>query len=95
MSTAQDLRTAAINDTGRNLDLAASHVAYAFVGATEWPECLDSLGHRTFLLIVAEALDYREPMSSITEDVSRAYWTSNLAAVVRAVERQHGIGESR
>ena len=66
MNTAQDLREAAINDTGRNLDLVASHVAYAFVGATEWPECLDSLGHRTFLLIVAEALDYREPMSSIT-----------------------------
>jgi len=61
MNTAQDLREAAINDTGRNLDLVASHVAYAFVGATEWPECLDSLGHRTFLLIVAEALDGGKP----------------------------------
>jgi len=53
------------------------------------------LQNRTFMLIVAEALDYREPMSSITDDVSRAYWTSNLLAVVRAVERHHGIGESR
>ena len=28
-SLAQDLREAAINDTGRNLDLVASHVAHA------------------------------------------------------------------
>jgi len=92
MSTAQDLRTAAINDTGRNLDLAASHVAYAFVGATEWPECLDSLGHRTFLLIVAEALDYREPMP-LTDVYRIAGGNGYDTYAVRATEAYHGIGE--
>jgi len=101
MSTAQNLRTAAINDTGRNLDLVASHVAYAFVGATEWPECLDSLGHRTFLLIVAEALDYREAMQSMglgdrCDLISRVQKvSSNVHGIIRAVERHHGIGKSR
>ena len=69
MSTAQDLRTAAIN----RLDLSSVdfRIAHSFLHSYDfqWARLDDPTYFElngTFLLIVAEALDYREPMSSIT-----------------------------
>jgi len=101
MSTAQNLRTAAINDTQPyGLDWAVMEV---FIDNSEYRSysAADDLTCRTFLLIVAEALDYREPMQSMglgdrCDLISRVQKvSSNVHGIIRAVERHHGIGESK
>ena len=90
MSTAQDLRTAAIYDN--RLDDVAWAVVGIFMGDSYNKAFIYSNRDcdRLFYLIVAEALDYREAMSSaaLAGICNRSLYAGG---VVRATERYHGI----
>ena len=94
MSTAQDLQTAAINNTQPyGLDWAVMEM---FIDNSEYRSysAADDLTHRTFLLLVAEALDYREPMPLI--DVYRIAGGNGYDTyAVCATKAHHGIGSSK
>ena len=105
MSTAQDLRTAAINDVGA--DGLAGAVLRAFFEPDYDAEiqrkyiCNQNLRSSFFVLLVAEALDYREPMQPMglgarCDLVSRVKEvSSNIHDIIRATERHYGIGAAR
>jgi len=94
MSTAQDLRTAAINDVGA--DGLAGAVLRAFFEPDYDAEiqrkyiCNQNLRSSFFVLLVAEALDYREPMSHT--DATKIRFSNKGFDILRATEAYHGIG---
>ena len=89
MSTAQDLRTAAINNTRMyhtDWKCAEAHLLFG-----DGYTChLNNTTERVFLLIVAEALDYREPMSHT--DATKIRFSNKGFDILRATEAYHGIG---